>query len=113
MNFLGFGQSAEIDIVFDGAESRKTAEVKGEDGKLENMLLYYDGETVSGKVGTKFECYASYQTIHKYMGISSITIDDRRRVIYVQVVVIHVASFFNLIKISLHISVTPCVMNDF
>lgn len=50
MNFLGFGQSAEIDIVFDGAENRKTAEVKGEDGKIEKMLLYYDGETVSGKV---------------------------------------------------------------
>ncbi|XP_014092974.1 vacuolar protein sorting-associated protein 26 [Bactrocera oleae] len=50
MNFLGFGQSAEIDIVFDGAENRKTAEVKLEDGKIEKMLLYYDGETVSGKV---------------------------------------------------------------
>lgn len=50
MNFLGFGQSAEIDIIFDGAESRKSAEVKTDDGKLEKMLLYYDGETVSGKV---------------------------------------------------------------
>ncbi|SPP78815.1 vacuolar protein sorting-associated protein 26 [Drosophila guanche] len=49
MNFLGFGQSAEIEIVFDGAE-HKTAEVKGEDGKVEKMLLFYDGETVSGKV---------------------------------------------------------------
>ncbi|KAH8416755.1 hypothetical protein KR222_001672, partial [Zaprionus bogoriensis] len=50
MNFLGFGQSAEIEIVFDGAENKKTAEVKGEDGKVEKMLLFYDGETVSGKV---------------------------------------------------------------
>ncbi|XP_061392165.1 vacuolar protein sorting-associated protein 26B [Musca vetustissima] len=50
MNFLGFGQSAEIDIVFDGAENKKTAEVKAEDGKMEKLLLYYDGETVSGKV---------------------------------------------------------------
>lgn len=50
MNFLGFGQSAEIDIVFDGAENKKMTEVKGEDGKIEKMLLYYDGETVSGKV---------------------------------------------------------------
>ncbi|XP_017095123.1 vacuolar protein sorting-associated protein 26 [Drosophila bipectinata] len=49
MNFLGFGQSADIEIVFDGAE-HKTAEVKGEDGKVEKMLLFYDGETVSGKV---------------------------------------------------------------
>lgn len=52
MNFLGFGQSAEIEIVFDGAENRKTAEVKGEDGKVEKMLLFYDGETVSGKVSS-------------------------------------------------------------
>lgn len=50
MNFLGFGQSADIDIVFDDIESRKSAEVKTEDGKKEKYLLYYDGETVSGKV---------------------------------------------------------------
>ncbi|XP_031618685.1 vacuolar protein sorting-associated protein 26B-like isoform X2 [Contarinia nasturtii] len=50
MNFLGFGQSADIDIVFDDSESRKLAEVKTEDGKKEKYLLYYDGETVSGKV---------------------------------------------------------------
>lgn len=50
MNFLRFGPSADIDIVFDGADGRKTVEFKGEDGKVEQMLLYYDGETVSGKV---------------------------------------------------------------
>lgn len=50
MNFLGFGQSADIDILFDESESRKLAEVKTEEGKKEKYLLYYDGETVSGKV---------------------------------------------------------------
>lgn len=50
MSFFGFGQSAEVDIVLDGQESRKTAEVKTEDGKKERYYLYYDGETVSGKV---------------------------------------------------------------
>ncbi|RZC39621.1 vacuolar protein sorting-associated protein 26B-like, partial [Asbolus verrucosus] len=49
-SFFGFGQSAEIEIYLDGQESRKTAEVKTEDGKKERLLLYYDGETVSGKV---------------------------------------------------------------
>lgn len=49
MNFFGFGQSAEIDIVFDGQDSRKKAEIKTED-KKEKYLLYYDGETVMGKV---------------------------------------------------------------
>jgi vacuolar protein sorting-associated protein 26 len=34
----------------DGQESRKTAEIKTEDGKKERHYLYYDGETVSGKV---------------------------------------------------------------
>lgn len=52
-NFLGFGQTADIDIVFDGAANRKMTDVKMEDGKKERQLLYYDGETVSGKV-TKF-----------------------------------------------------------
>uniref|UniRef100_A0A6M2DW70 Vacuolar protein sorting-associated protein 26 n=1 Tax=Xenopsylla cheopis TaxID=163159 RepID=A0A6M2DW70_XENCH len=62
MNFLGFGQTADIDIVFDGAANRKMTDVKMEDGKKERQLLYYDGETVSGKVnvtlrkpGTKLE----------------------------------------------------------
>ncbi|EEB12101.1 vacuolar protein sorting 26B-B, putative [Pediculus humanus corporis] len=50
MNFLGFGQSAEIDIILDGVENRKTAEIKSEDGKKEKHYLYYDGETVSGTV---------------------------------------------------------------
>jgi len=49
-NFFGFGASAEIDIVLEGQEARKTAEIKTEEGKKERHLLYYDGETVSGKV---------------------------------------------------------------
>ncbi|KAF5279325.1 hypothetical protein FQR65_LT15398 [Abscondita terminalis] len=50
MSFFGFGQSADIDIHLDGQDARKKVEVKTEDGKKEMMLLYYDGETVSGKV---------------------------------------------------------------
>ncbi|XP_005101984.1 vacuolar protein sorting-associated protein 26B-like isoform X2 [Aplysia californica] len=50
MSFFGFGQSAEIDIVLDGQENRRTAEIKTEDGKKEKYYLYFDGETVSGKV---------------------------------------------------------------
>ncbi|XP_058125715.1 vacuolar protein sorting-associated protein 26B-like [Anopheles ziemanni] len=50
MNFLRFGQSADIDIIFDGAENRQQAEIKTEDGKKDKYLLYYDGETVGGKV---------------------------------------------------------------
>ncbi|XP_019875182.2 vacuolar protein sorting-associated protein 26B-like isoform X2 [Aethina tumida] len=50
MSFFGFGQSAEIDVHLDGQDTRKTAEVKTEDGKKEKLYLYYDGETVAGKV---------------------------------------------------------------
>lgn len=50
MSFFGFGQSADIDISLDGTENRKMAEIKSEDGKKERHFLYYDGETVSGKV---------------------------------------------------------------
>jgi len=62
MSFFGFGQTVDIDIVLDGADSRKMAELKTEDGKKEKYYLYYDGETVAGKVnitlkkpGTKLE----------------------------------------------------------
>jgi vacuolar protein sorting-associated protein 26 len=63
MNFLGFGQTADIDIVFLDTENRKYAECRmDESGKKEKLLLYYDGETISGKVnvtlkkpGTKLE----------------------------------------------------------
>lgn len=49
-SFFGFGSAVDIDIVLDGQETRKTAEIKGEDGKLETHYLYFDGETISGKV---------------------------------------------------------------
>lgn len=49
-SFFGFGQSAEIDIILDGAATRRTAEVKTEDGKKERLFLFFDGESLSGKV---------------------------------------------------------------
>lgn len=56
-SFFGFGPSADIEIVLDGQESRKTAEIKTEDGKKERHFLYYDGETVAGKVCGKRNSY--------------------------------------------------------
>lgn len=51
-SFLGnlFGPICEIDVVLNDAESRKTAEIKTEDNKIEKHYLFYDGESVSGKV---------------------------------------------------------------
>uniref|UniRef100_UPI00358F4E2E vacuolar protein sorting-associated protein 26A-like n=1 Tax=Myxine glutinosa TaxID=7769 RepID=UPI00358F4E2E len=52
MSFLSglLGPACEIDVLLDGAEGRKTAEMKSEDGKVEKHFLFYDGESVSGKV---------------------------------------------------------------
>lgn len=49
-SFFGFGSVVDVDIVLDGQDSRKMVEVKTEDGKRERLYLYFDGETVSGKV---------------------------------------------------------------
>ena len=49
-SFFGFGQSAEIEIELANSATRKQVDVKNEDGKKEKLFLYYDGETVSGKV---------------------------------------------------------------
>ena len=51
-SFLGglFGAVCEIDVLLNDAENRKTAELKTEDGKVEKHYMFYDGESVSGKV---------------------------------------------------------------
>jgi len=52
MSFFGinFGGGAEIDIILDDGENRKMADVKDENGRKERFFLFYDGESVSGKV---------------------------------------------------------------
>ena len=39
-----------MEIQLSNAANRKQVDVKNEDGKKERLFLYYDGETVSGKV---------------------------------------------------------------
>lgn len=51
-SFFGFGQSAEVEIALANSGNRKQVDVKNEDGKKEKLFLYYDGETVAGKVRT-------------------------------------------------------------
>jgi len=53
-SFFGFGPSLDIELVLDGQDTRKTAEIKAEDGKIETHYLYYDGETIGGKVSCLF-----------------------------------------------------------
>lgn len=52
MSFFGlnFGGSAEIDIVLDNQDERKMGELKDENGRKERHYLFYDGESVTGKV---------------------------------------------------------------
>lgn len=49
-SFFGFGQAADVDIALASAGTRKQVDVKNEDGKKERLYLFYDGETVAGKV---------------------------------------------------------------
>ncbi len=50
-SFLGFGQSATVAIAInDDGGARKLVDLKKEDGSKEKRLLYYDGESVSGRV---------------------------------------------------------------
>ncbi|XP_058953284.1 vacuolar protein sorting-associated protein 26B-like [Pocillopora verrucosa] len=55
MSFFGFGQSAEVEIQLSNSANRKQVDVKNEDGKKERLFLYYDGETVSGKVNVNLK----------------------------------------------------------
>jgi len=55
-SFFGFGPSLDIELVLDGQDTRKTAEIKAEDGKIETHYLYYDGETIGGKVSMFVSC---------------------------------------------------------
>ena len=49
-SFFGLGQSADVTIELEDVEKRKKVDVKNEEGKKEKLFLYYDGESVSGKV---------------------------------------------------------------
>lgn len=55
MSFFGFGQSAELEVELANSTTRKQVDVKNEDGKKEKLFLFYDGETVSGKVNVKLK----------------------------------------------------------
>ncbi|GCB83689.1 hypothetical protein scyTo_0024307, partial [Scyliorhinus torazame] len=50
-SFLGglFTPVCDINIVLNDADTRKTAEIKSEDGKIEKHYLFYDGESATGK----------------------------------------------------------------
>lgn len=52
MSFFGlnFGQNADIDIILDNQDERKMGEIKDENGRKERLPLFYDGESVTGKV---------------------------------------------------------------
>lgn len=44
------GQAAEVSIELVNAEKRKKVELLTEEGKKTKLLLYYDGENITGKV---------------------------------------------------------------
>ena len=57
---LSFGQNADIDIILDGQDERKMAEIKDENGRKERHYLYFDGESVTGKVRIRKKISANF-----------------------------------------------------
>jgi len=55
MAFFGFGQTADIEIQLDDAQTRKLAQIRAEDGSKESHYLFYDGESVSGTVHVRLK----------------------------------------------------------
>lgn len=45
--FFGLGQTAELEIILDRPDGKKKLD---DSSKKDQSLIYYDGETVSGKV---------------------------------------------------------------
>ena len=56
---MSFGGGGEIDIILDDADNKKMAEVKDENGRKERFYLFYDGESVTGKVGLEITVHCS------------------------------------------------------
>lgn len=60
MSFFGFGKSAELEIILKDTENRKRVQHRITERRKEDLLLYYDGETIAGKIhvdlkGSKLE----------------------------------------------------------
>lgn len=61
--FFGLGQTAELEIILDRPDGKKKLD---EISKKDQSLIYYDGETVSGKViFIKFRCIDIFINIQK------------------------------------------------
>jgi len=50
MSFFGFGKSAEVSIVLSDQETRRRVPHNVGERKKENLLLFYDGESISGSI---------------------------------------------------------------
>jgi len=55
VSWLGYGNTATVSIVLDDDETRSTVPVILEDGNKESQHLFYDGESISGKVQIKLK----------------------------------------------------------
>ncbi|KAI9292792.1 putative PEP8-vacuolar protein sorting/targeting protein [Neoconidiobolus thromboides FSU 785] len=53
VSLLGFGPGADIDIKFKGETNRQKVDVKVDKDKRETLPLYFDGESVAGKITIK------------------------------------------------------------
>ncbi|KAG0197609.1 Vacuolar protein sorting-associated protein 26B, partial [Mortierella sp. GBA30] len=54
-NLFGFSAPVDIQIAFKGEEERKLVEVKVDKDRREKFPLYFDGETVAGKINIRIK----------------------------------------------------------
>lgn len=64
------GSPSEISIKLEGEENRRNVEMKGERGEQELCPVYYDGESVSGRVDMRLKDGRKFQ--HDGIGIELI-----------------------------------------
>jgi hypothetical protein len=55
-SIFGLGKAVDVDITLTGQDARKAVEVCVDEGRKERQYLFYDGETVSGKVSHNYIC---------------------------------------------------------
>lgn len=56
-SLFSFSAPVDIDIRFNGEEQRKLVEVKVDRDRREKFPLYFDGETVAGRVSNFFSLF--------------------------------------------------------
>lgn len=56
-SFFSFNNPFDLEVRLENEGDRQTVEVKGEKDRKEDVVVYYDGESVRGQVRSSFACF--------------------------------------------------------